>query len=176
MPLSGALNALLGRLHENGQASEVAPPGEDLVVPLEVLHQVRAIGRGAALSGPPQYSCTAVVGRLARECQRGATLPAAARRLGIRERDVGNRQRESTTRRQDVYVCRSRPANRPARRCDRPAAALGLKADQDAGDRAACSPLVMPAHGAGVLDRFAVYDCVRRSGCSATLAGRPASP
>ena len=55
MPLSGALHALLGRLHENGQASEVAPPGEGLVVPLEVLHQVRPIGRGAALSGPTPY-------------------------------------------------------------------------------------------------------------------------
>ena len=37
--------ALRGRLREDGQASEVAPPEEDLVVPLEVLHRVRAIGR-----------------------------------------------------------------------------------------------------------------------------------
>ena len=48
-------NAVLAWLREDGQASEVAPPGEDLVVPLEVLREVRAIGRGAALSGPTPY-------------------------------------------------------------------------------------------------------------------------
>ena len=48
---SSATHSLAGSV-KTARASEVAPPGEDLVVPLEVLHEVRATGRGPALSGP----------------------------------------------------------------------------------------------------------------------------
>jgi HKD family nuclease len=48
-------NALLVWLREEGQAAESAPLGEDLVVPLEILREVRALGRGAAFSRATPY-------------------------------------------------------------------------------------------------------------------------
>ncbi len=43
-------NSLLVWLREEGESVESAPPGQDLVVPLKVLREVRAVGRGAAFS------------------------------------------------------------------------------------------------------------------------------
>jgi hypothetical protein len=48
-------NALLAWLREEGQSAESAPLGENLVVPLEVLREVRALGRGAAFSRATPY-------------------------------------------------------------------------------------------------------------------------
>jgi hypothetical protein len=48
-------NAVLVWLREEGQAAESAPLGEALVVPLEILREVRALGRGAAFSRATPY-------------------------------------------------------------------------------------------------------------------------
>ena len=48
-------NAVLVWLRGEGQTAESAPLGEDLVVPLEVLREVRALGRGAAFSLATPY-------------------------------------------------------------------------------------------------------------------------